>query len=315
MPMGISSLWVPSLRYWSMRSQAPSNHTFRVIHIQPGDEWFARIHTKLVESETVWVLATAGSIARPWVYWEAGLGRAVCPGGIVVLRIGLRPDEIPSPLNAYQSYDGLSVADGGVLELVAKVGDQIGMNVQPDWLTKCASAFVEAAKKHEPAEEEEGDVPRLTPEDVSRVDGLIGRLELVARRIETASEDAAPESVAADEVERARKLEERRDRLAQVVGQRHSLFDTPEALLARAEADPELELTVRGSLDFAGDIIFDAKKGGESVQVYLRTTMEALDQVEAPANSVLEGILQGAKEVLKASASPPPSAAEPEPPS
>ena len=74
--------------------------------IMPGDEWFVRIGMALRDAEAVWVIATPTAISRPWVYWEAGIGRALCPGGVIVIRVSLSPEEIPSPLSAFQSYDG-----------------------------------------------------------------------------------------------------------------------------------------------------------------------------------------------------------------
>lgn len=55
--------------------------------ILPGEEWYARIHEQLQACEAVWVIATPTSITRPWLYWEAGLGKAVCPSGIVVVSL------------------------------------------------------------------------------------------------------------------------------------------------------------------------------------------------------------------------------------
>jgi len=46
--------------------------------LKPGDEWFATIHEHLQIAEAVWVLATPTSLKHPWLYWEAGIGQAVC---------------------------------------------------------------------------------------------------------------------------------------------------------------------------------------------------------------------------------------------
>ncbi|MCH8008946.1 MAG: toll/interleukin-1 receptor domain-containing protein [Chloroflexi bacterium] len=241
--------------------------------MQPVDEWYSRIHEKLSESESVWVLATAGSISSPWLYWEAGIGRAVCPGGIVVLRIGLSPEEIPSPLNAYQSYDGLSVAEGGVQELVGKIGERIGLNVQPAWLKTCASDFVEAAKKHEPKEPKEDGEPRLASENVSRIDGLVGRLEVATRRIEAAG--GSPGAEDPDDDEDA--MQEYRERLERITGDNTTFFRSAEAMLEWLGSLPDdADLTVRDSLDGDGDVPVFVQRSGESVTVYFQGTKEEL---------------------------------------
>ena len=56
--------------------------------VQPGEEWYPSIHEQLRRAEAVWVLATPTSVKHPWLYWEAGIGRAVCPNGVTVLRVG-----------------------------------------------------------------------------------------------------------------------------------------------------------------------------------------------------------------------------------
>lgn len=152
-----------------------------------GDEWYSQIEANLRGAEAVWVLATPGSITRPWIYWEAGTGRAICPRGLVVLRVGLTGNQVPSPLNNFQSYDGLALES--VVELLGKVAHQIGMTLAPVLVDTPVKVWVEAAGKHQPEQGDEPGVPNLTPERLDRIEAAIARLEAMtmpsARPIET----------------------------------------------------------------------------------------------------------------------------------
>lgn len=262
--------------------------------IQPGDEWYSRIHEKLAESESVWVLATMGSISRPWLYWEAGIGRAVCPGGIVVLRVGIKQEEVPSPLSAYQSYDGLSVTEGGVSELLGKIGEQIGLNVQDAWLKTCAAEFVKAAKEHRPNDDEKAGEPRLAPEDVSRIDGLVNRLEVVARRIESARQGELDEEESAVARTKRAKQERRRKRV-RVTGSPSLIYGSPEELLELVARLRDADIKVRNELDDEGDVVIEIERGGETVRIYLRITAEELEKfgsVDEPQQEALLTVIR-----------------------
>lgn len=143
--------------------------------IMPGDEWYSQIEANLRHAEAVWVLATPASITRPWIYWESGTGRALCPHGVVVLRVGLSSAQVPSPLMNFQSYDGLS--GGGISELVGKVANQIGMKLARILVEDGAKKWLEAAQEHEPLEDQAEDNPHLTPERLDRLDAAISRIE------------------------------------------------------------------------------------------------------------------------------------------
>ena len=150
--------------------------------LQPGDEWYTRLHAELVKSESVWVLATETSIARPWVYWEAGVGRALCTGGVVVLRVGLGATEVPPPLSALQSYDGLNSGPDGIGTMLSKIADRIGMSLDPDPLEVPIKHWLDYARTHKPDEVPDDGHPMLAPEQFDRLEQAIVRIERAARQ-------------------------------------------------------------------------------------------------------------------------------------
>lgn len=148
--------------------------------LQPGDEWYRRIHEELNKSESVWVLATKTSIARPWIYWEAGIGRALRREGPTVVRVGLGTNEVPQPLSALQSFDGLSTGQNGIDKMLAKIGDQIGMSIDLATLETPVRRWVEYANNHKP-DEASSDEQSVVPEQVDRIEHAIRRLERLER--------------------------------------------------------------------------------------------------------------------------------------
>lgn len=149
--------------------------------LQPGDQWFSRIHAELEQSLQVWVLATPQSLGRPWIYWEAGIGSELCPEGVVVLRVGV--DAAPSPLSAFYAFDGERAEDNGIGSLLDKIASTLRMNVDPvlrdsvvqEWLT-----FVESYSPAEAAADEAS--PLVAPEQLGRLDAAITRIEALAVR-------------------------------------------------------------------------------------------------------------------------------------
>jgi len=143
-----------------------------------GDEWYSQIEANLRKAEAVWVLATPASITRPWIYWEAGTGRATCPRGLVVVRVGLASNQILSPLSNFQSYDGLDTES--VAELLNKVAHQVGMTLAPVLVDAPVKSWVEGASKHQPEQGDDEGAPNMTPERLDRLEAAISRLEAVA---------------------------------------------------------------------------------------------------------------------------------------
>ena len=97
--------------------------------IGSGEEWFQRIHVELRRAERVWVIATPVSVSHPWIYWEAGVGRALCEGGVTPVCVGISVEELPSPLNQFQAYDALANDGNNLRALAADVAAQMGMDV------------------------------------------------------------------------------------------------------------------------------------------------------------------------------------------
>lgn len=172
--------------------------------IAPGSEWYSEIHAQLRLAEAVWVLATRSSIERPWIYWEAGVGKASCSGGVVVLRIGLDSGDVPSPLGNFQSYDGLISGDGGIGDLLGKVGNQIGMSVSLILIDALSKKWVDAAKTHKPEAVDGGPSPKLSAEQLDQFGALIARLEAVTDLARAPSRSAVQARI-----ERQRALVER----------------------------------------------------------------------------------------------------------
>lgn len=243
--------------------------------IMPGEQWFSQIEGNLRQAEAVWVLATPTSITRPWIYWEAGIGRAICSKGVVVLRAGLAPAQVPSPLNSFQSYDGLD--RGEVAQLVSKVANQIGMTL-PQVLTEAsAKTWVEAAEHHQPlVREDVEEVPTLTPERLDRLDAAIARLEAVSilpateRRARTARQRTAD-----------RHIQAGRDMLGSIP---HAVHKELEELVEVVEREPsETTFEVTG-IDPDGDAVIVATSHGETATMYLHSSQLPLveDREELP---------------------------------
>src|SRR5689334_8438821 len=77
--------------------------TSRTGQIMPGEEWFKVITTHLRESDEYLILLTPNSIARPWMWFEAGAGwmsgRRVLP-----VTAALPVSDVPEPLKFFQVY-------------------------------------------------------------------------------------------------------------------------------------------------------------------------------------------------------------------
>lgn len=272
--------------------------------IQPGNEWYAKIHKELLASEAVWVLATVTSIARPWLYWEAGIGRAVCPRGIVVVRVKVKPEDVPSPLNAYQSFDATRIDDTGVLELLEKIGNQVDMTVQRAWLEECAKKFVELASRHEPVEGGEVEDAKVTPEVVGRLEALVSRMEGATSQLDRVRLGPAPslrEPDASDQASRASRARvarraEGRQRV-ELFGEDASMHYDLARFLSAVAAHPNVDYTPQ-YVDSDRDIVVIAEGDGRSAQVYLRCTPDQLRAQTPTGNPRSDAFAEKALELL-----------------
>ena len=89
-----------------IRRLVPGSDVFRTSRtgqIMPGDEWFRVITDNLKAAERYVVLLTPNSIARPWMWFEAGAGwmsgRQVLP-----ITAAMSPSAVPEPLKFFQIY-------------------------------------------------------------------------------------------------------------------------------------------------------------------------------------------------------------------
>lgn len=249
--------------------------------LMPGDEWYSEIHAHLASAEAVWVLATHVSIERPWIYWEAGIGKATCPGAVVVLRVGLSPTEVVGPLSNFQSYDGLK--EESVRELVGKVGAQIGMTIPRLLIDALAKNWVEAAAKHEPETEGQTPAPKLLPEQLSQFDSSIARLESAIDSLRT------PRQVEARLPARVRVAAEERDQRKRralgdvLVNFEGKIFYDVEEFINHVAAVPEDAALEFDEIDSDRDALVVARSGDSAVRFYLSSG--ALVDLVLPADA------------------------------
>lgn len=157
--------------------------------LQPGELWYPAIHSHLQLADAVWVLATPYSLAHPWVYWEAGIGSVLSQ--VVVIRVGLTNGVLASPLNQFQTFDGLVIGDGGMGELIQKAGAQFGMTIPDVLLGVPVQKWVTYASGHSPTPTSGTEVGALTPERIEKIEQAIARLENGVIRLEGVSVAAA----------------------------------------------------------------------------------------------------------------------------
>ena len=296
------------LGYFASSDPSPSGG------LQPGDEWYAAIHGRLLTADSVWVLATEESITHPWLYWEAGIGRAICPRGVVVLRVGLTQQQIPSPLSAYQSYDGLSLGDPGIGTLIGKVANQLEMKIAPVLLNDCAGRWIEIAKMHKPDSGTGGQA--VNPEQVDRIEGLIGRLEAQVQRVVQPSAFSSrlaelnPPAVGRTRQERRADLAARNQRTAEMTaaqtlrretanrmfpnGRKPGFVKSAEELIAIVDSAPNIAFSA-GQVDQDGDLTVRAVDGSEnSASFWLRgewvETLETLPEYSSRVSDLFAQI-------------------------
>jgi hypothetical protein len=68
-----------------------------------GDFWYMEILRKIEKCNVLIAILTPNSVDRPWLYYEAGIAKGLNKV-VVPVCIGLKREDIRSPLNAFQAY-------------------------------------------------------------------------------------------------------------------------------------------------------------------------------------------------------------------
>jgi hypothetical protein len=88
--------------------------------IEYGSKWLDRITTALRQCEAMLVFCSPVSITRPWINFEAGAGWTRDISVVPLCHSGLRPVELPLPLNLLQGMEAHDpVKLQGMFELIA----------------------------------------------------------------------------------------------------------------------------------------------------------------------------------------------------
>lgn len=169
---------------WNSSDPSPSGG------MQPGDPPYTRIHTQMTTADTLWVLATAVSVTRPWVYWETGYWKALrtdLERGPVILRVGIDQNAVLSPLSMYECFDGSTAT--GITSLLKKFGAQLGMKLTDEQLAGPVEKWLEVAAEYVPGEppEDSPEGSALQPEQLDRLEGILARMEATPVQKQTAS--------------------------------------------------------------------------------------------------------------------------------
>ncbi len=109
--------------------------------ISLGSNWLDRITTALRRAEAMFIFCSPASITRPWINFESGAGWSRGIEIVPLCHSGLRPINLPLPLNLLQ---GIEANDETKLSDVFKlVADKIGCKLPKTDLSQLASAVRE----------------------------------------------------------------------------------------------------------------------------------------------------------------------------
>jgi hypothetical protein len=81
-----------------------SSDTAETGGLKPGTIWFNEIIDRIRQSKALIAILTPNSVNRPWVYFESGIAEALSTCELIPVSIGLKKDDIPSPLYHYKCY-------------------------------------------------------------------------------------------------------------------------------------------------------------------------------------------------------------------
>lgn len=108
-----------------------------------GSKWLDNIGTALQTAKVEIVICSHDSIMKPWINFEAGAGWVKGIPIVPICHSGLRPVELPIPLNMLQ---GITANDqSGLKKLYSLLAAQLGASVP----SQSFDEFIEAVKKFE----------------------------------------------------------------------------------------------------------------------------------------------------------------------
>lgn len=147
---------------WYSSDEAPEGG------IPPGGKWFDYIHSRLSTSHFVFAVVTYNSYKRPWVYWESGIGAAICKGGIIPILFGVDPEQLgDSPFHEYQCVNGLDAK--AVAAALIRLASELNVSCAEQWLKQKCGEFEDRISS---------DIPDEPPLAVADADRFLRELDL-----------------------------------------------------------------------------------------------------------------------------------------
>ncbi len=92
--------------------------------ISVGDKWLNDVDKALKEAKIEVILCSDESVTRPWINFEAGAGWIKGIPVVPVCHTGMRPVDLPIPLNMLQAIEANDV--GGLKRLYARLANELG---------------------------------------------------------------------------------------------------------------------------------------------------------------------------------------------
>lgn len=117
--------------------------------IKAGSKWLERLGQALEETQIEIILCSKESVGRPWVNFEAGAGWIRGIQVIPICHSGLKPDELPVPLNMLQAVKANQA--NSIQELYEAIAETYGMNVPKAGFEAIAREIRELEEKYKQA--------------------------------------------------------------------------------------------------------------------------------------------------------------------
>ena len=122
--------------------------TSRTGQIIPGDEWFRVITDNLRQAASYLILVTPNSVARPWMWFEAGAGW-MSARPVIPVTVAIPKTDAPEPLRFFQIYSLESAAEAATV--FTRLG---GALPDPEMFAAAVARLAITIREH--AETEEG---------------------------------------------------------------------------------------------------------------------------------------------------------------